>query len=344
MSVADPVTRKMQPEATIRAEGAIGNVSRQWRSALIALALAWALLIIAAAREWGEMLHQWWNIETYSHILLIPFIVGWLAWMRRGELTKIEPRGWWLGMIAVALAGGLWAAGRMSGINLVGHAGAVAMLQAATLAILGPRATLILLLPLGFMAFLVPFGDEIIPPLQMITADIAIALTHWSGVEARIDGINIYTPGGWFIVAEACSGVRFLIAMLALGVLVCFTAFEKWSKRALFMLAAIIVPIIANGIRAWGTIYIAQSQGVEFAAGFDHIVYGWIFFAVVVVLVLAMFWRFFERDPEDAGLTAADVVRLPLDRFGNAAPIMPALAIAAAALGVSALALAGLLG
>jgi len=87
------------------------------------------------------------------------------------------------------------------------------------LAVLGPRVALVVALPLGMGVFLVPFGDEIIPPLQMITAAMAIALTQWSGVAAEIDGINIYTPAGWFIVAEACSGVRFLIAMVALAVL-----------------------------------------------------------------------------------------------------------------------------
>ncbi|MEL6531209.1 MAG: archaeosortase/exosortase family protein, partial [Pseudomonadota bacterium] len=114
-----------------------------------------------------------------------------------------------------------------------------------------------------------------------------------------------------FIVAEACSGVKFLIAMVTLAILVCFTRFESWTKRAVFMSAAIVIPIIANGIRAWGTIYIAQSQGVEFAAGFDHIFYGWIFFAIVVALVLAGAWRFFEREPEEYGWSIDEVDALP---------------------------------
>ena len=337
----------MRPDQTAPIAAVTGSVPAPWRTALASLALCWAALIAATGREWAEMLHQWWNIETYSHILLIPFIVGWLAWNRRLELAKLEPRGWWPGMVALAAAVGLWAIGRATQINLIAHAGSIAMLQAATLAVLGPRASLVLLLPLGFMAFLVPFGDEIIPPLQMITADIAIALTRLSGVEATIEGINIYTPGGWFIVAEACSGVRFLVAMFALGVLVCFTAFEHWSKRAIFLLACVIVPIIANGIRAWGTIYIAQSQGVEFAAGFDHIVFGWVFFAVVVVIILGAFWRFFERDPEDAGFTVTEIDAMAMQRWmagGRTSPVHIAVAITAIAIGISALAQASMLG
>ena len=73
------------------------------------------------------------------------------------------------------------------------------------------------------------------------------------------------------------------------------------------MAAAVIVPVLANGVRAWGTIYIAQSQGVEFAAGFDHIVYGWIFFALVMAAVIGGSWRYFDRSPEDPLIDVAAI-------------------------------------
>ena len=173
------------------------------------------------------------------------------------------------------------------------------MLQAAVATLLGPRVAAGLLFPLGYMLFLVPFGDEIVPALQAITAKLAVALTHASGVPAVIDGVFIDTPVGLFEVAEACSGVKFLVAMVALGTLVAHLCFASWKRRAAFMLAAVVVPVLANGVRAWGTIYVAQSQGIEFAAGFDHIVYGWIFFALVMAAVLGASWRFFDRSPDD---------------------------------------------
>ncbi|WP_427967358.1 exosortase A [Altererythrobacter sp.] len=288
-------------------EGPLTRLPAAWRNALLQLAVAWMGLILLTAREWGEMLHQWWDIDTYNHILLVPIIVAWLVALRKDVLGRLTPTAWWPGIACVALALFLWFAGRVTEINLFAQAGAVAALQGAVLALLGPRVGAALLLPLGYMAFLVPFGDEIIPSLQTITAKIAIALTHLSGVSATIDGIYIDTAAGLFVVAEACSGVKFLIAMVALGALVCFTAFASWTRRAIFLLACVVVPILANGVRAWGTIYIAQSQGVEFAAGFDHIFYGWIFFAVVVVLLLGAAWRYFEREPDEAGLSLEQI-------------------------------------
>jgi EpsI family protein len=66
----------------------------------------------------------------------------------------------------------------------------------------------------------------------------------------------------------------------------------------------VIVPILANGVRAWGTIYAAQIFGVEVAAGFDHIVYGWFFFAIVLCFVIAGSWRFFDRPVNDPMIDA----------------------------------------
>lgn len=306
------------------------DAARQgWREVLVLLVLGTLALLLVTFREWIEMVHQWWNIETYTHILLVPPIIAWLVSLKLAELEHIGPRPWLPGFALVAAGLALWLAGRASGINLLAHAGAVGAVQGLVVAAIGPRASLVLALPIGFAVFLVPFGDEIIPPLQTITAEIAVALTHWSGIPASVDGIFIDTPVGLFIVAEACSGVKFLVAMVTLAVLVAYTRFDSWTRRAAFLAVSIVVPIIANGVRAWGTIYIAQSQGVEFAAGFDHIFYGWIFFAVVVALVLAAAWRFFERDPQDFGWSPDDVEKFTFLGVIERPTTSPSVAIAA---------------
>jgi exosortase A len=293
-------------------KGAPAHIPETWRRPLLRLALAWLALMALTFADWTEMARQWWNASTYNHILLIPLILVWLVAQRWSELAKLTPRAWWPGLVLLAAGGVGWTAGAALGINTISQLGAVVLLQAAVATLLGPRIVAGLLFPLGYMVFLVPFGDEIVPALQAITAKMAVALTHASGVPAVIDGVFIDTPVGLFEVAEACSGVKFLVAMVALGTLVAHTCFESWKRRVLFMATAMIVPVIANGVRAWGTIYIAQSQGVQFAAGFDHIVYGWIFFAVVMAAVLGAWWRFFDRSPEDPPIDAASIEASPL--------------------------------
>jgi len=93
--------------------------------------------------------------------------------------------------------------------------------------------------------------------------------------------------------------VKFLIAMVALGLLAANICFVSWKRRAMFMAACIVVPILANGARAFGTIWVAQSVGVERAVGIDHIIYGWVFFALVVAMLLGAAWPFFDRSPTE---------------------------------------------
>ena len=311
----------MQPELALpRPRAWLERLRTRWRTPLLQLALGWAGLIALTWRDWAEMAHQWWDISTYNHILLIPPILAWLVRLRWPELSRLAPRAWWPAFVPLVAGALTWFAGAVYGVNLVSQAGAVIMLQSAVPVLLGPRVAAGLLFPLGYMLFLVPFGDEIVPVLQAITAKMAVALTHLSGVPATVEGVFIDTPAGLFEVAEACSGVKFLVAMVALGTLAAHLCFASRKRRAVFMAAAVVVPVLANGMRAWGTIYIAQSQGIEFAAGFDHIVYGWIFFAVVMAILLGAAWRFFDRSPDDPLVDAAGLETSPLlahmARFG----------------------------
>ena len=323
----------MLPEVTLPGRGRPWSMSGPWATASVRLAIAWLALAIATLAEWRAMGHQWWNIDTYNHILLVPGIIGWLVWLRREDLAKVSPEAWWPGLLGLLAGLAVCLVGRVLEINLVAQVGVIVAGGAAVTAILGLRAALVLAFPLSFALFLVPFGDELIPALQAFTARMTVALTHLSGVPAAIDGLFIDTPAGRFVVAEECSGVKFLIAMTALTTLVAWTGFSRWRPRILLVLGAATLSVLANGVRAWGTIFVAQYVGIEKAGGFDHIVYGWVFFALVIAAVLGIAWRFFDREPQDAGLTADEVGTLSLVSYErlSIAPNPALLAILASA-------------
>jgi exosortase A len=275
------------------------QLSPAWRGALLRLGGCWLALLIAFLPDWMAIFDQWWNSSTYNHELMVPAIIAWLVWLRVPQLARLEPQGWWPGLFALAGSLCVWMLGAMAGFDLFRQTGAVAMLPSAVLLLLGPRVSAGLIFPLSYSAFLVPFGDELVPPLQTLTAKLTIALVEASGIPAQIDGVFIDTPAGLFQVAEACSGVKFLIAMIALGALVGNVCFRSWKRRMAFMALCIVAPIVTNGIRAWGTIYAAQYVGVERAGGIDHIIYGWVFFAIVIAAVLGLSWRYFDRGFDD---------------------------------------------
>jgi exosortase A len=248
----------MPPElgVTQPGEGWGRQVPATWRTPIVQLALAAAALAFLTRREWAEMAWQWWNSSTCNHILLIPPIIAWLVRLRSPELAKLRPQAWWPGLAWLALGLLAWVLGSAAGVNVVAQLGTVMLVQAAVAVMLGPRVAAGLLFPLGYLFFLVPFGDEIVPPLQLLTARMAVALTQLSGVPATLTGVFIDTPVGRFEVASACSGVKFLVAMVALGTLVAHLSFRSPWRRAGLIAACAVVPVLANGVRAWGCLFI----------------------------------------------------------------------------------------
>lgn len=302
-----------------------------WRPALIRLGLVVAAILVIFARDVADMAVIWWNDTTFNHCLIVLPLIGWVAWERRDEVAPLNPGGWWPALVPMAGALALWLIGAWAGVALFRHAAVVTMVQCAILGLLGPRVVHALLFPVIALWLLVPFGSELVPPLQTLTARMAMTGLGWAGVPAHIEGVFITTPHGYFEVAEACAGVRFLMAMVAYALFVANLCFADWRRRALFLMFAATVPILANGVRAWGTIMSAQWWGIEAAAGYDHLIYGWFFFALVLALVMLLAWPFFDRKPTDP---VVDRDRLFTPSWGWASPLT-------VAVGVVALAIAG---
>lgn len=290
----------------------VAGAGQGWRRHLAVLAALVTALLIAVRRDVADLATIWWTNTTFGHCLFILPVVGWLIWNRRAELARLTPAGWWPGLLPVAAGAVLWLLGDAAGLALFRHLALVVMLWGAVAATLGPNVTRGLLFPLAYLLFAVPFGDELEGPLQTVTVWMTTHLLALAGVPAHVEGVLITTPTGWFEVAEACSGSKFVIAMGAFGVLVAHLCYRRWDRRIAFLAAALIVPVIANGLRAFGTIYAAHLTSVEAATGFDHIVYGWVFFGLVMAATLAIGWRWFDRDPDAPAFDPAAFQAHPL--------------------------------
>ena len=273
-----------------------------WRVQLATLAAVAAAMLLLFRRDAADMAAIWWSSSTFNHVLLIPPIIAWLVWQRLPELARLRPAAWPGGLAFAGIGALAWLLGEAGGVALGRQLGLVLMLQGAVIACLGARVARGLAFPIFYALFMVPFGEELVPALQRVTAEIAMALLGLSGITAHIEGIFITTPIGLFEVAEACAGVKFLVAMVAFGALVANVCFRSWPRRIAFMAASMIIPILANGIRAWGTIHVASLHGIEYAVGFDHVVYGGIFFALVIALTIGAAWPFFDRGVDDPWL------------------------------------------
>lgn len=294
-----------------------------WQRHLTALALLSAVILALIWRDAADMAGIWWNSSTFTHCLLIVPMIGWLVSQRIDLLRPLTPAFWWPALVWMAGAGLVWLVGEAAGVGLFRQLGLVLMLQGAVAATLGEKLVRGLLFPLAYALLLVPFGEELVPLLQTFTAHISVILLHLSGIAAEMEGVFITTPAGFFEVAEECSGVNFLIAMLAYAVFAAHLCFKSWTRRIVFVAAALATTILANALRAYGTMVAAENWGIEAAGGIDHIFYGWIFFGLVIVIVMLVARRWFDRPANDVAVDVTGLDGAP--RFAGAAKaVLPA--------------------
>jgi EpsI family protein len=174
----------------------------------------------------------------------------------------------------------------------------VAMFPVIALALFGRRLAGSLAFPLLFLLFAVPFGEIFVAPLIQFTADFTVWAVRATGIPVLRSGTHFELPSGDWSVVEACSGVRYLISSITLGCLYAYLTYRSNLRRALFIGVSMVVPVIANGLRAYMIVMIGHLSSMQLATGVDHIIYGWLFFGLVMFI---MFWigSFWREDSED---------------------------------------------
>ena len=281
--------------------GAQAGVSVGWTVAALIVAVGLALaLFFETARS---MVAVWSSSATYGHGFLIVPIAGYLAYARRERLGRCPIGPSLLGVGAVAGAALVWLAGDVADINLLRHFGLVVVLQGIVVAVLGLRTAGVLAVPLGYLLLAVPFGDFMIEPLQWLTAQYTTELVRLSGVPVHLDGWFMTIPGGTFHVAEACAGVRYLLACLAFGLLVCDLFFRRAWKVVAYVVLTFAVPVVANVLRAYGIVMLAHLSDFEIAVGVDHLIYGYVFLSLVTVILIGIALAMRDPDARRRGFT-----------------------------------------
>lgn len=266
-------------------------------SILAALGLGIAVFCAVFFRE-GRAAVETWNASTaYGHCYLVLPMTLYLLWDRRDVLAERAPHpelGWAVLGLPIGTA---WLVAERLGIMEGRQLMAVAALELLLLVLLGWRLFWELSGPLLYLFFMVPFGAFLTPTLQRFTAEFSIVGLNLLGIPNYADNFIIETPAGVFFVAEACAGLRFLIAAIAFGVFYALLNFRSARRRVVFVAASIAVPIIANGLRALGIVVLGQMLGSAEAAAADHIIYGWVFFSIVMLLLVAAGHPFREYGP-----------------------------------------------
>ena len=297
---------------------------------LAVVLIAGAALVFGAAfrRDIGGAVTVWIDSTAYNHCFLILPMIGFLLWERRTVIAAVSPSPVFWPLLAIPVVSGLWLIAAILDIQEGRQLLLVAMFELVLLVALGPRLFRLLLAPLLFLFFLVPSGAFLVPILQKITADISVAGLQWVHIPVYSDGFMIEIPEGTFEVAEACAGLRFLIASIVFGCFFAVVMYQSFIRRAVFVLLSVAVPILANGLRALGLIVLAHLEGSAAAVEADHIIYGWVFFTFVIIILIAVGMSFAQRAADRRAPTqAAGRSKPAMWRFATAIPAAILLAL-----------------
>lgn len=254
-----------------------------------------ALACIVYAPILYYMVLHWGMVEDYSHGFLIAPLALFFGWERRDLLARAEIRGSWLGLIPLVLGVVSLTIGRL-GVELTSmRVGFVLTLIGLVLLLFGRQIFKILAFPLLFLFLMVPLPQSLVNviafPLQLIAAQTAVAALHLLGVPALLEGNIIHLANAELFVAEACSGLRSLMALLTLGVVFAKFFRDTLPERMIIVASTLPIAIFVNALRVGLTGILTYNFGKDAASGFIHDFQGVITFtfAFLILLIEARF-------------------------------------------------------
>jgi exosortase len=254
--------------------------------------LVWAVLV-AATLAWiytpvlRDLWADWSHDDNYSHGFLVPPVAAYLLWTRREALRaaplRTDARGLWLVLpsLAVLLLGTAGAEYFLQRVSLVGLLGGLLWFGA------GPAVARLCVFPVGFLLFAVPVPYVVYYslsfPLQQLAARLATLGLTGIGIAAVRVGNTIELPNTSLEVAEACSGLRSLVSLLALGALFARFSQDRPLKRWMLFLSTIPIAILGNALRVFVTGIGVHLGGARWAEGLVHESMGMLVFAFAMV-------------------------------------------------------------
>ena len=273
--------------STVRPQSGVQSTVPLWQLGVLAAVSVWLYWPTLAHLVW-----QWWTDPNFSHGFFVPLFSAFVIWQERARLARIIPQPSWTG--AVVLLAGL-------GVLIVGRLGAELFLDRFSLlvilagvlilfwgwnlfrAVLFPWAFLLLMVPIPQIVF-----NQITFPLQLLASKVAATVLPVLGVPILREGNVINLPSMALEVAEACSGIRSLMSLVALAIIYGYLMEKRLWVRWLLAVASVPIAVAANSIRIIGTGLLVQYWDADKAEGYFHASWGWIIFVLSLIMLYAL--------------------------------------------------------
>jgi len=282
---------------------------------LLSFALFWPTLI--------EMEAIWRSTDTYMHCYFIVPMALYMMWKQKEQWAGLTPEPALLPLLLMPPVLLLWLSAYAIDVDFASHIAQVVFIQLLLWHLLGNRITKVIRFPLAFMIFAAPFGESLTPILQEVTADMSVALVRLVDIPVYREGLYLHTPVSIFEVAEACSGLNFLISSAVISLLFSFLYFTSLQKKIIFLMFVLVLAIVANGIRAFLLIYIGEKTNMAWGFGADHYYYGWAVFGITMLISFRIGEHFADSMPGYSAVNVQNTMKEAVSARPRASKVLP---------------------
>lgn len=227
------------------------------------LAIPFALLLIIYLPTLADLIGDWWHDSNYSHGFLIPVVSAYLLWKKRDELKAIAASVDYLGLAIVAFGMLLFVFANGGAEYFTLRVSFVVSLFGLVYFLFGRRVIGKTWFELVFLIFMVPIPYVVYFaatfPMQLLASKITAGVLNFIGMGAVRQGNIIHIQGYSLEVAEACSGMRSVMALLALGALYAYTTQRRFAGKLILFLSTIPIAVVANVFRVFVTSLLAYT-------------------------------------------------------------------------------------
>lgn len=256
------------------------------------LMLTITLLLVLYSNIIAEMVVDWWRDDNYSHGFLVPLIAGYFIRERWNALktAKVSPANIGLVVIACALIQLLIAT--LGNEYFTARSSLIVLIAGMVLCFFGTDIFKLTRLPVLYLLFMVPLPyivyNALAFPLKIFVSWVSVGFLKFMGLSVVREGTIIMFPSITLEVADACSGMRSLVSILAISTAYAFFLQISHVKRWVIIVSAIFLAISTNVLRIIMTGFLANFSGATVAKGFFHEFAGMGTFALAMVLLMAL--------------------------------------------------------
>lgn len=299
-----PVEQKVAP-AESPTEGFGSWLQASSTQVVLGAGLVAALVFLNAYRVIEKLVIDWWQIPDDSHGFLVPLFAGYLVWLRRERIRRIKITPTWSGVQILAFGLALLLLGDFGAELFLSRISILILLAGLTIGFGGWALLRELRFPLLVLVIAIPIPAILLNyltlPMQMFASRVASDVLPLFGVPVLRDGNVIHLPMMDMEVAEACSGIRSLVSLVAMSIFYGYFAEKSNLGRVLLVMFSVPIAVAANSLRIVGTGLCVQYWDAEKAMGFFHEFSGWVMFLVSLTCLflihraMSLLWKVRRR-------------------------------------------------